>query len=338
MQRIASTADLAQHLGLSRWTVSRAFNNQPGVSSKTAQRIRHLAAEAGFLPSPLGRGLRSGRTTWVGVLMPDLLDYFLAEKLRHIQRSVEKLGLVAMIQMIDAQPKAERQALERFTAMRCGAILTFASPLAPNDPALGKAYQAGIRVVRIDPMFPGGPFEVLTHRAVAMCDAVTHLSALGFQSAFVAAIDPHTGYGRQRLKGLRKGCLQAGWAWPQALRFISDQGDSEFAIGESIARLLATQRHNAREAVIALNDTVAFGLLNGFLQMGLHVPEDYVVVGYNDSELAKYAHPQLTTVNTKVDQVIGAAIAMLNPTHQGKRVWIRPRLVVRASSTLPPRS
>ncbi|MFQ3578102.1 MAG: LacI family DNA-binding transcriptional regulator [Verrucomicrobiia bacterium] len=333
MKTIGSTAELASLLGLSRWTVSRVFNNHPGIAPETSQRVRQFAAEAGFLPSPLGRGLRSGRTTWVGVLMPDLLDYFLLEKLRHIQRGVEDLGLGAMIQIVDAQPEAERQAMERFTAMRCGALLSVASALPPLDPALAKASQAGVRVVRIDPMFPGASFEVLTHRAFGMKAAVLHLSEQGFLSAFLAAIDPHTGYGKQRVKGLRRGCLEAGWKWPHALRFVPGEGDSEFACGESVGRTLVAQRSGKREAIIALNDRVAFGLINEFRRAGLRVPEDYCVVGYDDSELAQYSLPQLSSINTGVDRLIGAALAMLHPSHSGKRVWIRPRLVVRASST-----
>ncbi|HEY5792436.1 MAG TPA: LacI family DNA-binding transcriptional regulator, partial [Chthoniobacterales bacterium] len=288
---IRSTAQLAQLLGLSRWTVSRALNGHPGIHPETAERVREAARREGFAPNILGRGLRAGRTDLIGVCLPDLEDYFLAAKISRLQEAVVAQGLQPLMQITRSEA-SESAALERFAAMRCGAVVLIASRLPDGHPALRHLAASGIQRVFIDPLHGQSDAVVATDRALAMRHALGYLHELGHRGVAVAGINPAHPYGRQRERGLRQACRKCGWDFSRQVVFLNRAEDLEDShLGQKLAEDYLREHYPARRAIIALNDRIALGMMQRILKAGLRIPGDVSILGYDDAAFAEVVSP-----------------------------------------------
>ncbi len=333
---IQSTSALAKQLGLSRWTVSRALNGHAGIRKETANRVREAARQFGFSPSILARGLRSGRTDLVGVCVPDLEDYFLTSKISRLQQAVHASGLHAMLHITDGTLEGERWALERFAAMYCSAVVLIASGLESADPSFAGLRASGVGVVSIDPRHTGQHVVVSTDRAHAMKEAIRWCHMAGHRRVATAGIDPRSTYGRQRIRGIRRGCQECGWTFDQdVLQFVAHDSKGDFSDGAYFASEFLRCCEAPFPPVIALNDRVAVGMIQALRGAGVRVPVDVSVIGYDNADFSAYSDPPLTTIDPRVDILIRRAVAHLLPANgesEPKRILVRPQIIFRQST------
>lgn len=336
---IRSTAELAKALGLSRWTVSRVLNGHPGIHPDTAARVMEAARLARFAPNILGRGLRSGKTDLIGVCLPDLEDYFLAAKITRLQEAVVERGLHPIFQITRGDDGGESAALERFAAMRCGAVVLIASQLPDGHPTLHQLIASDMRLVFVDPLHPQSGAVVATDRALAMKHALHHLHALGHRSVVVAGVNPASTYGRQRELGLRQAARKLGWDFLRQVVFLNREEDWEDSIlGRKLAEDYLRRFYPVHRAVIALNDRIALGFMHTLQQAKLRIPGDVSILGYDDAAFASMISPELTSIDPRVDELIDEAIALLTGSRPRTQVLVKPRLKPRASTGRPARS
>jgi len=337
---IRSTSELARLLGVSRWTVSRALNNQPGVSAATVALVRATAQQRGFAPSLLGRGLRTGSTDLIGVCLPDLEEFFLTSKITLLRNALEAKGWRPTLQIIDGTAQAENESMAHFASLRCAGVISFASCLRDEDPGLRSLGDAHIPVVRIDPLQSAATPSVHTDRKAAMQIAIKHLHALGHRQVMAAGFSPSGTYARQRLAGLRQGARAVGWDPDRDLLLLPHPGMTEdFSAGATLAKACLGKIPRC-PAILAINDRVALGLLRVLQARGLSIPEDVTLVGYDNSALAPFAGPGLTSVDPQAGELIAHAVQLLTPTRieKRKKIQVTPRIVIRASSAAPPKS
>ena len=333
---ILSTAQLAESLGLSRWTVSRALNGHPGIHPATAERVREAVRREGFSPNILGRGLRAGRTDLVGVSLPDLEDYFLAAKVSRLQDAVAERHRHPVLQINRGDAASEVAALERFAAMRCGAVVLIASQLPNGHPALRQLAAAGVRLVFIDPLHPQSGEVVATDRRMAMKEALGHLRALGHRRLATAGINPVSPYGRQRVAGLRQACRKWGWDFARQIVLLDHPENCEDTLrGQRIAADYLRSHYPRTRAIIAVNDRIALGLMHALQRAGLRIPEDVSILGYDDAPFAAAISPELTTIDPRVDELIDEAVGRLFGQQPLPPGWVRPKLKVRESTAAP---
>lgn len=324
---VRSTSQLADALGLSRWTVSRALNGHKGIHAETAERIRLAARDHGFSPSILGRSLRTGKTDLVGVCVPDLVDYFLTDKVMHLQKAVSARGLDVLLQISDGTPESENAALERFAAMRCRGVVVVAPQLSPDAPGWRNLAAADIPVVRVDSLAPARGTNVETHRAAGLLQVVEHLHGLGHREIAAVDIFPDTVYARQRIDGLVAGARAVGWNPGKQLHYWHPpDGDGTWKAFES----------HPVTALVAVNDRIALRLIRWADCQGLRVPEDLSIVGFDNAEIAAISRPSLTTVDPRPDLLIERAVRFLFET-KTRHARIKPQLVIRESTGPAPR-
>ncbi len=344
---IQSTAGLAQELGLSRWSVSRALNFQPGLNKSTAEKIRETARRHGFTPSLLGRGLRSGKTDLIGICAPNLVDYFLTDKISRLREAMSKRGLRCVLQIISTLPSEENAALVHFAAMRCAGVVSLASSLHAGDAGIQSLHSAGIPLVRLDPLLDEPHGEVMTDRAFAMRQAVEHLHHLGHRKLAVMGINPNHAYGRQRIRGLQQGCRKQGWDFSRDVILLNrdDSGAaSDFELGAILSHDYISLGKKRPTAILALNDRVALGAMHQLQKQGIHVPRDVSILGYDNADFCPHVTPSLTSLDLQAPVLIDNAVKMLLPASSNKTriesagVRIKPRLIVRESTGPAPRN
>lgn len=294
----ASIHDVADRARVSVATVSRSFTAPATVRATTRERVLAVAAELRYAPNRAARGLITGRTGNVGVIVPDLGNPYFHAVLKGAQARARRADYAVFV--ADGQESAdEEHALIVAMAKQVDGIILCSSRLdAGRLAGLGQPPA----LVLLNRRVPGLP-AVLLDSADGMRRAVRHLATLGHaRCAFVSG--PRRSWSNQeRRRGLRGAARGAGvevvTLGPVAPRF-----ESGLAIAEAV---LATRA----SAVLAYNDLVAAGILNRLAHLGVRVPEEFSVVGFDDVPLAAMVTPPLTTVALPTIRAGEAAVEIL---------------------------
>jgi DNA-binding LacI/PurR family transcriptional regulator len=320
---------VARDLGVSRATVSNAYNRPDQLSPALRERILARAAEMGFSgPDPMARGLRRGRVGAVGVLVDEGLSYAFSDPtavlfLDGLAREVQADGLGLLLH---AGPGAEGGAAVE--AIRNAAVDAWVVQSLPDDhPAVAAARSHGRPVVVLDqPVLPGVPVVGIDDEAGAAA-AVQHLAELGHRRLAVLAMplraDRTEGVAdlqrqqqasyhviRRRLAGAAGAVAAAGLRWADVPVMECAANDPD-AGARGAARLLAADRPTA---IVCLSDQLALGALRSARAAGVVVPDQLSVIGFDDSPVAPATAPPLTTIGQPLrgrGEVVGSLIRAL---------------------------
>ncbi|MDX6700316.1 MAG: LacI family transcriptional regulator, repressor for deo operon, udp, cdd, tsx, nupC, and nupG [Baekduia sp.] len=325
-----TSVDVAKLAGVSQTTVSLVFSGKaPGrVSETTAEAVRRAARELGYRPNAAARALRSGSAAAVGLVVRDVTHPFFGRTLRGAQQAAWEAGHVVVL-IDDNYGNALGGA--SVEALRDGTIdgfLFFAADPSPSLTAPG-----GPPIVLVETERPRLPFVRLDSAAGADA-AMDHLRELGHR---------RVGYLRSSVGGQTFERRHERWA--AHLRALGEDpeqqvvGFSGFDASSSIAAGRALLQDPRRpSAFLCDDDLLAAGLVAAAHELGLDVPGDVAVVGFDDLELARLTNPPLTTVRFDAEALGAAAFELLHARLQGKRPRNRilpSELIVRASTVAP---
>ncbi|GAA5065056.1 DNA-binding LacI/PurR family transcriptional regulator [Thermocatellispora tengchongensis] len=290
--RRVTSIDVAKEAGVSQTTVSYVLNNVPHqkISEETRQRIFAAVEKLGYTPSAAARTLRLGRSDIVLLLMPDLpLGSTAIELIEYLTAGLERHGLSVVTRI-----ESGRTVATLWKDLAPAAVVSFA-PVAKQHRADMRA--AGTYVVNVWGDSDGEP-NVMTRGQVRVGRMqIEHLVAQGHVRVGYAApadarmrafLDP-------RLEGVRQGCADHGLASPSVREVALDT--------EAAAAAARAWREEGVTAVCAFNDEVAIALLAGLRAAGLAAPADLAVIGVDDTPMARFAEPPLTTINQHMEAV-----------------------------------
>jgi DNA-binding LacI/PurR family transcriptional regulator len=356
-QRSVTLDEIARVVGVSRATVSNAYNRPDQLSAALRTRILDTARSLGYAgPDPAARSLRRGVARSIGVALTETLSYAFSDSaairfLHGLTRRLEPDGLSVLL--IPASP------LEDAAAVRDAIVDGFIVYSMPgDDPHVDAMLARGLPVVMVDqPHVPGIPFVGVDNRSSARLLA-EHVLGLGHRRlgvvSFPMRTEVHRGPAdlarqaratrevtRDRLAGYRDAVEAAGSDWSgvrveERLRSDTDEGrDAGRALLASAPR---------PTAILAMSDHLAVGVVEAARDVGLRVPDDLTVVGFDDIPLASAAEVALTTIRQPLaergelaGELLLAALSRRAsfPSH----THILPtELVIRASSGPPRRS
>jgi DNA-binding LacI/PurR family transcriptional regulator len=330
---IQSTAQLAKHLKLSRWTVSRALNGHPAVKAETRRRVEEAAQALHFVPSALARGLQGGRTGTIGVCFNELESPVLVKKISILHRLLRERGLRGLIELTHGEPQAEREVIAHFVNMRVDGIVTVYSQL-PSSGAFD-ALLAGteIGVVHVDPLTELLRPAVTMNRALAMKLLVQHIVDRGRRRLVLLGIR-RTLY-PDRWRGLRAAFRKHRLAEPMDVRVWAheDSKAQDYSYGRQLAEELLADGFKPT-AILALNDRVAIGAMTRLQEAGWRIPEDCFMAGFDNLDITEHCRPTLTTIDHHSEELMARALAILlgkHPSTNGMKT-LAPSLMIRAST------
>ena len=321
-------ADVARAAGVSIPTVSKVVNNRDGVAPATMLRVQEVVERLGYETSLVARSLRSSRTNVIGILVPEF-EPFSTELLRGVSAATTGTGYellaYAGLEAGTGQPGWERRSLSRLS----GTLIDGAIVVTPSAALSG----ASIPVVAIDPHTgPEGHATVDTDNVAGARDAVDHLLELGHTR--IAHVQGRSDLASSQLRetGYRDALAAAGIAVDERLVRAGDYQEERSA---AVAHELLTLPDRPT-AVFAANDSSAIGVLHAAASLGLRVPEDLSVVGFDDVPQASTTTPPLTTVAQPLAELGASAVAMLLAMLRGEptsdHVRLRSTLRVRSST------
>ncbi len=325
----ATLLDVAAAAGVSKSTVSRILDERlPRSESATAQRVRQVAAELGYVRDPSAASLRRGRTMTIGVVVPRLTDTVMAMLYEALAHAGQRSGHFTIVATTGDEPDAERAAVEALLQRRVDGVILSTARLGDDFPsqlaARGVPY---VLAVRTD----GHSLASVGDDRLGGYLATRHLLDLGHRRIGLIAGPDHASSARGRVEGYRQAMAEADVdvapSWVVESTFGIDSG-------ADAARVLMSLDPRPT-AVFAVNDNTAIGALSAFEHFGLSVPEDVSLVGYNDIPIVSRLPTPLTTVRVPFDQIAGAALELLisGPRGDHDRVRVAPPTLIPRRST-----
>lgn len=324
---MASMKEVAQLAGVSVATVSHVLRGTKRVSPELTERVRAAALQLGYVPNLQASALRTGRTQTLGVLLPDLSNPFFVALLHALAPAARAAGKVLMVFEAENDGELERQGLERMAAGQVDGLIWV--PVDEEAAAQAGRSAMHLPVVTIDRPLAGTDAVVADHVAGGGLVA-EHLKALGHDRVALLTGPDELPSSRGRRRGFLEAFAPLRPVWEAATGFTHELSPA------------AVERLNAGGygAVACANDMVALGVVRHLRAVGLRVPQDVSVVGFDDIAWASLMEPALTTVRQPLAALGAAAVRLLlerleAPERATRRVVLPVELVVRNSTAAP---
>ncbi|MGC4942400.1 LacI family DNA-binding transcriptional regulator [Kribbella sp. DT2] len=324
---VVRQSDVARYAGVSPRTVSNVVNGYVHVSAEVRAKVQAAIDELGYQRSAAARGLRLGRTGLIALGVPSLRERYFADLADAVVREAERHELTVMVEVTGGRRERERLVLGGGRSSLTDGALLSAIELTKADARLaGTAYP----LVLIGDRHLDGPFDQVAIPNVAGARAATeHLVASGKRRIALLGDAKANKSGRLRRKGFLAALAEAALE-PRDELAVPWTREAGRAAAKDLLR-------GAPDAVFALNDSLALGVLAGCAERGIDVPGELAVVGFDDVEEARYSSPPLTSVAPSVDEIARRGVELLvrrlaDPERPAEHLTSRFELVVRRSS------
>jgi len=327
--------DIARDLGISTVTVSKVLRGNKDISDKTRARVLKRMRELNYKPNMLARGLASGRTFTVGLVVPDLVHPFFAEFAKSLAGTLREAQMALLLASSEDSAELEQQEIRTLLGRNVDVLL-----IASCQAQLRSFYELGDErtpFLLVDRNFPylSAHFVGSDDYAIG-CMAAEHLISIGRRRiAHIGgrAMSPSL----ERLRGYRDTLRRYQLEAPQE-RIVTRERVEELGDEAGYNAMQELLKLRGRpDAVFCYNDLTAIGAIEAVRTAGLTVPGDVAVVGAGNLRYARYLRVPLTSVDQQ-PEVLGlragelALQIMATPHLPSKSVVLPPRLVVRQSS------
>jgi len=320
-------------------TVSRALHDRPDIAKETKARILDRVKELNYRPNLTARSLVTGRSSLIGLVVPDLIHPFFGEIAKGLTAALRAMGYYVIVAPSESDPKLERDEIEHVLSRHLDCLVL--ASCQQDSEWLRRIGEAGVPLVLIDRKFRGFDSNFVGVNDYKVGELATeHLIAQGCRR--IAHIrGPVTSVGNSRAEGYRDTLQRHGMTVSD--QYLISPGDAAESDGE-------TRGRRAMEAILALkprpdglfcfNDTIAVGAMFRAFEAGISVPDALAIVGCGNYHYSDKLQVPLSSVDQRAVE-IGERTARLI-THllekeapgRSRKVVLEPELIVRASSQL----
>lgn len=327
----ATIKDVASRAGVSTATVSRVMAGLNGAGADVRERVLSVARTMNYQPNRSAQTLRSRSRKIIGAIIPDLQNPFFTGIVQGVEEVLHEAGYDLFLANSDDIPDREEKEIRLLRAEDVSGLILI--PCNPNAPHYSKFQNDGLPVVAID-RAPGGIDVdlVKTANADGANVAVSHLLKLGYRRIAMINGPRHYDVAKERLDGYRKALHSAkimpSKEWEQHCDFRVEGG-------YNAARSLFGSKRKP-QAIFVTNYLMTLGVLQAIHELGLKIPQDVALVGFDDMPWAVSLNPPLTAV-AQPTRDLGRTAGQLmlerfaNPDRPIHKVILQPQLHVRAS-------
>lgn len=315
--------DVARLAGVSIKTVSNVVNDYPHIRPETRRRVSEAIDALGYRPNLTARGLRSGRTGVISLIIPEIRNPYFAELADLVMKAAETRGLSVILEQAGREPEGELALLRGPRMQMVDGILFSVRALGEEDSHHFEGL--GTPIVLLGERIFHGPTDHVTMRNTEGAKAATeHLIGLGRRR--IAVIGAHAGEvigsAGLRLAGHREALEEAGIEYDEELvvevfHWFRDTGaDAARALLASGVRF---------DGLVAFNDSMALGAMRVLQEAGIRIPDDVAVIGFDDIDETRYALPTLSTINPGREEIAEVAVRFLTERIAQPDAEIAPR-------------
>jgi LacI family transcriptional regulator len=334
--------DVARLAGVSPSTVSRVLNNNPKVSQSTYGVVSSAMKSLGYRPSKLARGLALKKTEIVGLIISNLRHRWAANIVEGLEHVASSKGYQVIVCNGSDDPVKERMLVESLISQNIDGVVLMSGPngkLSPDTSHL--VYESGIPCVVI-----WQAAEKLVSDSVIIDFReghyllTKHLIELGHKRICVAAGSPSYYTTHLHLDGYKKAVEEFNLSNSFSRIFYAGGSTSSPEIGYQMADAIASL-YPRPTAIQAVNDVTAIAIIQKLNELGIKVPEEISVTGFDDIDLASYCQVPLTTANVPTKELAIEAANQLfsrldgTSTSNPQHLLLKPGLIIRKSTTKP---
>ncbi len=333
-KRQVSLKDLANELGVSVSTVSRALNNHPDISLRLTEKIKKLALEKNYISNPLAMGLLKAHTKMIGVIVPDIVTHFFASVISGIESIAKEKGYFIVISSSSESVENEKECVDNLLRSRVEGIIACVSQETKEFSHFQKLIENEFPLVFFDRICEGLPVPSVTVNGIeAVKSIIHHFKDNGHKRIAYISGPKYLSISKNRKKGYLEGLKECG------LDFIPELL-VECNLSSDDASLATKQLLNLEikpDAIFGINDTIAFAAMKEIKKYGLKIPEDIALVGFTDEFHSTVVEPTLTSVTHPTYQMgREAARLFFNSIERGpsysESIILPTELIIRDSS------
>jgi LacI family transcriptional regulator len=325
-------SDVAKLAGVSTMTVSRVLNHHPRVTQETQQRVLHAIGRLQYKRNEVARSLRKQSSRQIGILVPNLSDSFFAECAHAIGLVAKQHSYSVVLSTTDDDAKVEHEEVRRMMQRNVdGLVVVPAMPLKSTPGLLDPDFQH-LPIVALDRPIEGSNFDsVVVQNKRGARIGTDHLIALGHSQIACVSLERQMYTMRVRQQGYKEAMLAAGLK-PEVI-----------LVGDSLAGSLAAIRamldgESPPTAIFCANNLVTRNVLHSLYRLGIKLPEQVALVGFDDFETADMLTPAITVVRQPLESLGRTAGELLfsrltddNETPAGRHIVLPLELIVRGS-------
>jgi LacI family transcriptional regulator len=331
----STIADVAREAGVSTITVSRGLNGRGEITTETRERVQSVIDKLNYRPSSLARSFKSQQTNTIGLIIPDIANPFFPELVRAVDDSAFDEGFAVVLCNTVRNGGRELKALRLLEDMRVDGLILCTSGLSDDDliPLLKQHSAVVVFDRQIDKTVGESVFVDDVYGAVA---AANHLHSIGRRRLGFLAGPPYYPSSARRRYGFRVS-LEVHGIEPSAKHEIICE--PEEAAGYEATKLLLAQDPDV-DGIFCYNDLIALGALQACDELGINVPKQIAVIGFDDIRLASLATPKLSTLRVDKFKLGRVMVQTLlermrqSPISMDEKM-IRPELIIRQSAPHP---
>ena len=342
---MSSIKTVAEQAHVSIATVSRVLNGTKHVSPDVEKRVLEAIQLLNYHPNAPARNLRQQRTLSVGILLPRLNDFYFSNLAYVLEQTLSAEDYRPMFCSTENDEAKEAATVHNLIGHRVDAVILVPSvPVHKSVESVKRLLERNIPVVLVDRGMPEfAVSQVLSNNDQGAYDVTAYLLDLGHRHIGIinsgADGAKHAGEpGHERLKGIERAMIDHRVPFDKSLIILDKLDNVEMGYHGTIKLLRQAPQVTA---IFALTDAIAVGALRAASELGLRVPQDLSVAGFDDLLLASHVIPRLTTVAQSVEKIGQKATELLlrqiqNPDLPPETTTLDTKLVIR-KSTAPPR-
>ena len=307
-QRRTSLKDLADKLGVSIATVSRALRNSHEVGEEMTQKVKQLAKELNYRPNPFAQSLRKEAPRVIGVIVPNLVTHYYAAVLDGIEDYASQLGYSVISANSHEDHEREAQALDNFLNMHVEGIIACLAQDTTDYSHFEQLHKMGVPLVFfarccLEDMFS----QVVGNGDVAAQEATQHMIETGSRRVAFIGGPNHLDMVRRRKHGYLEALRENRIPIDRDL-VVCDKIDFDVA---RTATLRLLEGENPPDAILAFNDIITYAAFDAIKAKGLRIPQDVAIIGFTDGDTAAFVTPRLTAIMDKAHEQGSKACELL---------------------------
>ena len=333
---IPTLKEIAEKLGVSISTVSRALNDHPDISDQTKTRVKALASELNYIPNIFAKGFRAHKTNIIGVIVPNITHYFTTTIIRGILKEASLQGYRVIVSESNNDVKKQSEMLNTMIQFGVDGVLMSISKMTRDVGSILKIMQT-LPLILFDKASNKIPCtQVVTNEEEAAYNAVEHLLNLGKKRIAIIKESEFSYNSEKRFAGYLRALREHDI--PVDEKIILSVDDISLTQGKRMASVLMSLKHKP-DAIFAITDSAAIGVIKTLKKLNLKIPEDVAVIGFSNSIHSTIIEPQLTTIDQPGQKIGSAAITYLideinNPINEfmNKTIVVKSNLIIRDST------
>ena len=330
-----SLKDLAQELGVSIATVSRALRSSPEIGQDMQAKVKELAKRLNYRPNPFAQSLRKEAPRVIGVVVPNLVTHYYAAVLDGIEDEARKEGYSVISANTHEDTEAEIRAIDNFISLHVEGIIACLSQNTTDYRHFEEIANMGIPLVFFGRTCLSDRFSSVTANGdEAAYQATQHLIDTGSRRIAFIGGPNHLDMVKRRKHGYLEALRENRIPIDRTL-VACEKIDYQWAL-DTTTRLLNLPVGERPDAILAFNDIITFAAFTAIKQLGLSIPEDVALIGFTDDVHAQYVTPRMSAIEDQSHQMGKTACQLLLKSISGDtkiyRKIVPQKLVIRETS------